>query len=132
MSANLAVAIHRNVLTQGVLKDVERERERQQEKWGTQRHDFTVWQTVLSEEVGELAKEILDFRVWIHKIEQGYADPMRITEDDQALLRAVQTIDRRESFAALNRMREEAVQVAAVAVAMIEHIDDIRTGENAA
>jgi NTP pyrophosphatase (non-canonical NTP hydrolase) len=30
-------------------------------KWGIQRHSLPVWFTILSEEVGELAKEILEY-----------------------------------------------------------------------
>lgn len=74
------------------------ERAAQQAKWGTQRHDFTVWQTVLSEEAGELAEAILNHRA--HVTPKGRQE-------------------------ALLMMREEAVQVAAVAVSMIEHIDEL-------
>ena len=77
-------------------EDIERERDRQHAKWGTQRHDFAVWITVLSEEVGELARAVLGYRA-------GEAPAFD-----------------------LDAMRAEAVQVAAVAVAMIEHIDEVR------
>ena len=79
------------------------ERAAQHAQWGTQRHDFPVWQTVLSEEVGELAQAILRYREAV---------------EDPALhgLRATR----------LHEMRAEAVQVAAVAAALIEHIDEVR------
>jgi NTP pyrophosphatase (non-canonical NTP hydrolase) len=70
------------------------ERDRQERKWGVQRHDMTVWLTVLSEEVGELAQAILHYR-------------------------ELMTDQRHDAI------RAEAVQVAAVAVAMIEHLDEM-------
>ncbi len=51
---------------------VARERRRQIEKWGIQHHSPEWWLTILSEEVGELAKEILEL-----KFEKGSADSMR-------------------------------------------------------
>ena len=76
------------------LDSVGQERYRQEAKWGVQRHDMTVWLTVLSEEVGELSQAILRYR-------------------------EVMTDQRRDAI------RAEAVQVAAVAVAMIEHLDEM-------
>lgn len=66
------------------------ERERQDIKWGEQNHDFTVWNTVLMEEVGEFSKEILDFR-------SGKTN--------------------------LKELREELVQVGAVALSILEYLD---------
>ncbi len=65
------------------------ERQRQDEKWGIQNHDPDHWLAILTEEVGELAKAIL---------EAAHGSPV---ED----------------------IRKEAVQVAAVAVALIECLD---------
>lgn len=42
--------------------DLVDERKRQHDKWGEQNHDPEVWQTILSEEVGELAECILHWR----------------------------------------------------------------------
>jgi NTP pyrophosphatase (non-canonical NTP hydrolase) len=84
---------------------VEDERESQQKTWGAQRHDFPVWLTVLTEEVGELAQAILRRRQYQH----SYPGPQA-------------------PYYALATMREEAAQVAAVAVAIIEHIDEIMEG----
>lgn len=107
MSDDLAQRITRDVRTQIALMEVERERNRQQEKWGTQRLDFPVWQTVLTEEVGEVAEAILRHR-------EAVADP--------TLRPLLNTL--------LGDLRAEIVQVAAVAVSMIEHIDELQ--ENAA
>jgi NTP pyrophosphatase (non-canonical NTP hydrolase) len=68
------------------------ERARQDMKWGEQNHDLTVWLTVLTEEVGEVAEAILTNR----------SDP---------------------SWENVAAVRDELVQVAAVAVATIEFID---------
>jgi NTP pyrophosphatase (non-canonical NTP hydrolase) len=38
------------------------ERRRQDEKWGPQAHGHEVWLTILTEEVGEVAEAILDYR----------------------------------------------------------------------
>lgn len=86
--------------TRKALVDVANERIRQDQKWGRQRHDFPVWLTVLMEEVGELAQATLSMREYAFF---GNSGPER----DE-----------------LERMRSEAAQVAAVAVAMIEHIDE--------
>ena len=65
--------------------DIRRERQRQDDKWGKQRHPFDTWITVLTEEVGEAAERSL--------------------KGDRAGL------------------RKELIEVAAVAVAAIEHLD---------
>lgn len=90
------------MMTLAAFTSILSERAAQQAKWGTQRHDFPVWQTVLSEEVGELAEAILRYR-------QAGFDPSL-----QALLPTL-----------LREMRGEAVQIAAVAVAIVEHLDEL-------
>lgn len=81
----------RSVLKTPAAYSVARERIRQDEKWGEQNHTAEWWLAVLTEEVGELAQEILR--------------------------------DRFGTTSRISQIREEAVQVAAVAVAMIEYID---------
>lgn len=39
-----------------VLADINAERERQNQKWGIQRHSYTEWLAILVEEVGEAAQ----------------------------------------------------------------------------
>lgn len=46
----------------GVLNEVAAERDRQDAKWGEQNHDLPVWITVLAEEIGEAAQEVLAAR----------------------------------------------------------------------
>lgn len=69
------------------------ERQRQDQKWGEQNHAFPVWLAILSEEVGEMSQAFL-------KLNFGGKTP-----------------ERSKNF------REELVQVAAVALAMIECCD---------
>jgi NTP pyrophosphatase (non-canonical NTP hydrolase) len=72
---------------QRAMIDVLEERRRQDAKFGNQdKNTFPVWMTILTEEVGEAAKEILERR--------------------------------------LPELREELVQVAAVALKMIERLDE--------
>jgi len=39
---------------------IDKERDRQDSKWGIQRHDWNTWSTILTEECGEVAKACLD------------------------------------------------------------------------
>ncbi len=72
-----------------ILHDVRRERGQQIDKWGEQSHIHFKWMTILSEEVGEAAQEIL--------------------HGNRA------------------RLRQELIQVAAVTVAWLEHLDSEHT-----
>ena len=50
------------------MQDISDERIRQINKWGPQYHDDPTWMLILSEEVGEVAKSIID------RIHSGNAD----------------------------------------------------------
>jgi NTP pyrophosphatase (non-canonical NTP hydrolase) len=50
--------------TMVVLNDVEKERARQNELWGLQRHDYGTWLTILVEEVGEVAQAMQATKGW--------------------------------------------------------------------
>ncbi len=82
--------------TANVLDEIEAERIRQDAKWGTQNHGLPVWTMILAEEVGEAAREANDY--YFSK------DPSVSAEKGR-------------------NYRAELVQVAAVAVAMIESYD---------
>lgn len=70
-----------------IFNDVARERFRQDDIWGPQsNHPLSLWMTILMEEVGEVAHDILE-----DKLEEA---------------------------------KKELVQVAAVAVSIIEHIEE--------
>lgn len=75
-----------------IYSQIEAERLRQNELWGKQRHALDRWLTILTEEVGEVAKAM-----------QG-DDPDRVEDEAE----------------------EELIQVAAVAVQIIERIQEAR------
>lgn len=83
-----------------VLRDVEMERVRQDEKWGQQDHSPSGWLVVLMEEVGEAAQQVA----------MGFVDPL--PEPREALRRTH-----------VRHLRRELIQVAAVAVAAVESLD---------
>lgn len=79
--------------TMKVLSEVGGERSAQEKKWGQQNHKPIEWIAILTEEVGEAAKEAVDWN-----LSNGI-------------------------YYKLIRYREELIQTAAVAVAMIESLD---------
>jgi NTP pyrophosphatase (non-canonical NTP hydrolase) len=80
-----------------VTDEVQDERRKQDRKWGPQNHTPLEWMAILTEEIGEAAKEALEHH-W-----SGTHYPV--------------------DHERLHRLRAELVQVAAVAVAMIESLD---------
>lgn len=76
--------------TETAMRDVYRERARQDAKWGEQNHDPLVYLVILMEEVGELSQAALHLRF---------------------------------GGSAADEIRKEAVQTAAVALALIECLD---------
>lgn len=89
---------HKEAATNLVLGEVLEERARQDLKWGEQNHGNQTWLSILIEEVGELSTGIL---------QENFSDSKDYAEDTRGP----------------HGVRAEAVQVAAVAVAMIESID---------
>jgi hypothetical protein len=81
----------------GAEKSVREERERQDIKWGIQNHTAEWWLAILMEEVGELAQAILETHF--------DKNPEHLTKGG------------------IVNIRKEAVQSAAVALAIIECID---------
>ena len=77
-----------------VYRDIKAERRYQEVKWGEQNHDPMVWGAILGEEVGELAQAMLA-EMFGGEDHSSHSGPMR----------------------------QEAIQVAAVAVAFIEYLD---------
>jgi len=57
MTASWASGDHKNAMR--VMREIQEERQRQDEKWGEQNHDDTWWLAILMEEVGELAQAML-------------------------------------------------------------------------
>ena len=98
------------------LQEIQNEVQRQNEKWGEQNHSMIEWQGILMEEVGEAAKEAVDFHFENKK--QTYRDNTEYANLDQA----------NKAFGMLQRKRiqdyrNELIQVAAVAVQMIDCLD---------
>jgi hypothetical protein len=81
------------------LRDILAERKRQDAKWGEQNHDPFLYLTILGEEYGETCKAALE---------------ARFTNEPIGSL---------ESIGRLYDLRMEAVQTAAVAMAIVECID---------
>ncbi|WP_028988046.1 hypothetical protein [Thermicanus aegyptius] len=84
------------LLTPAILSVIE-ERKRQDAKWGVQDHDPSTWIGILGEEFGELCQAINE--TWF---DNG-------------------TQERKKG--GYENMRKEAIQVAAVAVALVESLD---------
>lgn len=87
-----------------VLRDVVAERLRQEQKGGPQDHKQIIWMSILTEEVGEAAQAIND-----HHFKPGMHNPENFDHELHKKSRA--------------HIREELIQVAAVAVAMVESLD---------
>lgn len=86
--------------TRRVLEEVLQERLRQDAKWGVQNHDPPTWLMILGEEVGEVNQAALEYH--FHQFDKAAPERGPRTLDDY---------------------RRELVQVAAVAVSMIECLD---------
>lgn len=94
------MVLYANAETLNVLSDVSSERTRQLTKFGVQDHPIADWFLILQEEVGEAAREACE-HVFRGRFPEHYADdPER-----------------------LHRLRKELIEVAAVAVAMVESLD---------
>lgn len=94
--------------TQTVFSDVYTERVKQEEKWGEQNHTVIEWMAILMEEVGEAAKEAVDYynRYPVKNKTGIKTEPVNM-----------------EQLKRLSDYRKELIQVAAVAIQMIECID---------
>ncbi len=82
-----------------ITQEVLEERKRQDEKWGEQNHEPSLWLAILMEEVGEAAEALLAAHFMPHN-----SEPKRGESNYQD-------------------MRKELVQVAAVAIAIIGSLE---------
>jgi hypothetical protein len=89
-----SVEIDYKRLTDTVLEDIWAERERQNQKWGIQRHEMGTWLSILGEEYGEVCQAV-----------QGYLNLVSFKEGS----------DKGDPYT-------ECIHVAAVAGAMAEQI----------
>lgn len=101
------------ISTEKVLAEVGQERERQQEKWGEQNHDIALWAAILGEEVGEVHKEIVEIK--------ATALPSIIHADRETILGFNEALSKRRQH--IQNYRAELIQVAVVAVQMVECLD---------
>jgi NTP pyrophosphatase (non-canonical NTP hydrolase) len=83
------------MLSKNIANEISTERDRQDNLWGEQNHFLPLFYTILLEEVGEVARGILKYTF----------DP----------------IENRNNH--MTETRKELIEVAAVAIAMIENID---------
>ena len=88
-----------------ILKEVKNERLRQNEKWGEQNRNVVEWVAILTEEVGEVAKEAVNYYF--------------ANGDVDVNLRAGESLQRQR----IENYRKECIQVAAVVVQMVESLD---------
>lgn len=92
-----------------VLNEIEAERERQDKKWGQQNHSIIEWLAILGEEVGEASREAVDYHF-----------ENRLKSTDGSFTGEYITAIQSQRLA---KLRKEIIEVAAVAVAMVESID---------
>lgn len=59
-----------------VFKDINLERDRQDNKWGVQKHDPFTWMTVLGEEYGEACQASLQAHFGINKSLDNYREEL--------------------------------------------------------
>lgn len=108
-----------------VLEDIAAERVRQDETHDNE-HDpllqraLPVWVTVLTEEVGEFAQSVLELRYRIARID---ALGKQLSETASPGTRAMMAFEHERLLEERGAARAELVQIAAVAIAVIERID---------
>lgn len=90
----------RAIRQENAVADVKRERERQDDQWGDQNHHPSYWLAILGKQVGQFGSAVLD-REWAMQSDSPVRDGIAMDK----------------------RMREEAVQLTAVGLAIIEAID---------
>lgn len=95
---------------ESILNEIRAERQKQNEKWGEQNHNLVEWIAILTEEVGEASKEAVDYH-FKNPYLNGRGEMQPVLEND-----VVQHIR-------LKDYRKELIQVASVAVQMIECLD---------
>lgn len=88
-----------------ILEEIRQERERQNEKWGEQNHNLVEWMAILTEEHGEAGKEALEFHFGAQEFSPSLDETKKAFKEK------------------LDAYRTELIQVAAVAVSMIESVE---------
>jgi hypothetical protein len=98
-----------------VFLEVLQERTAQDKQWGEQNHNLVEWIAILTEEIGETSQQAVDFHFSnpVKYIDHKLAEPKKMT-------RPAENPDQKER---LENYRKELIQVAAVAIQMIESVD---------
>ncbi len=94
-----------------IATEVFNERDRQDDKWGNQEHNLVEWMAILTEEVGEASKEAVDYHFEY--------PPGTYAESDLANARGNLL-----QYNRLKNYRKELIQVMAVAMQMVEDLDE--------
>lgn len=76
---------------ENILNDIKKERDRQDEKWGLQEHHPCVWLTILSEEIGEISKEICDSGFRTEDLDDNYRN--ELIQSAAVLVAMIQNFD---------------------------------------
>lgn len=97
---------------ENILNEIKAERERQNVKWGEQNHSVIEWQAILMEEVGEAAKEATDFH---------FRNPVKYQSAQLGEFKGEPSEEKQ--LQRLIDYRKELIQIAAVAVQMVECLD---------
>ena len=92
-----------------IFEEIKAERKRQESLWGEQNHSPIEWIAILTEEVGEASKNALDGH-FMNDLKDGWGEPLPITGETKRMRH-------------YEKYRKELIQVAAVAVQMIESFD---------
>lgn len=103
-----------------VIAAIMKERARQDVKWGIQNHSSLTWLGILTEELGELARAVIEQETWICPDCEASNDfnttQCSNCEHDGRTDLVLRQFDN-------TRVKEELIQVAAVAVVWLENID---------
>jgi NTP pyrophosphatase (non-canonical NTP hydrolase) len=131
-----------------IVKEILTECKKQDVKWGADRHlPKELWSTVLLEEVGEVARAILEERAAIKELEQVLEERITIEKEagefdvevhgawnDPVLRKAIsfhqERIKTRNREVILENLREELLQTAAVCVQFIKDLDSSHPPRN--
>ena len=98
-----------------IYNELEKERLSQNTIWGEQNHSPLEFMAILMEEVGEASKEAVDFH---------FCNPVKIQEVSGGKSRLIRVdANSEDQKERLLRYRKELIQVAAVAIQMIESLD---------
>lgn len=95
-----------------IFQEIQQELANQKKKWGEQNHKGIEWIAILTEEVGEASKEIVDYH-FKHPVKGPNGEKLPPLNGDQGIR--------------LSNYRQELIQIAATAISMIESVE--RNGE---